>query len=178
VATALAGDLIPDGGHRDQAGVGHHRPARPEEDGAADDRGQPPDEGLLRVALAHRPEEGVLQRHRPLERGEVVAQVGPVDESDDVPERDLERHFEDREVPGPGFLQQGPGGRPEHQPHAEAEGGDAAGLRLGHQLALQLGIPPEPDAGGEHDVVPGRQLLGPVGLDGLSARHRPDESRR
>jgi hypothetical protein len=105
VAAAAPGDLVPDGADRHRPGVGHHSPAGPEEDGATDDRGQPADEGLLRPALAHRPKEGVLQRHRPLERGEVVTQVGPVDEGDDVPERDLQRHLEDREVAGPGLLE-------------------------------------------------------------------------
>jgi hypothetical protein len=178
VAAAPPGDLVPDGPHRHRPGVGHHGAARPEEDGAADDRGQPADEGLLRQALVHGPEKGVLQRHRPLERGEVVAQVGAVDEGDDVPEGHLERHLEDREVAGPGLLEQRPGGRAEHQPHAEPEGGHAPGLGFHHQLALELRVAPEPYARGEHDVVPGGQLFGTVRLDGLRARHRSGQSRR
>ena len=109
VASAPPGDLIPDGRHRHGSGVGHHGAARPEEDRAADDGGQAADQGLLRAALAQRAEEGVLQRHRPLERVEVVAQVRPVDEGDDVPERNLERHLEDRESPGPAPPRAAPG---------------------------------------------------------------------
>ena len=65
-----------------------------------------------------------------------------------------------------------------YQPHTEPEGGHAPGLRLHHQLALELRVPPEPYARGEHDVIPGGQLLGTVGLDGLRARYRSGQSRR
>ena len=178
VGAAPTGDLVPDIADRHQAGVGHHDPPGPEQDSAADDRGQPTDEAFLRSALPHGTEERVLQRHRPPERIEVVAQRGPVDEGDDVPEGHLERHFEDGEVPGPGLVQESSGDRPEYQADAEPHGGHAPGLGLGDQLALQLRVAPQPDSGGQHDVVPGGQLLGPVRLDGLGSGHRAGEGRR
>jgi hypothetical protein len=96
-----------------------------------------------------------------------------VDEVDDLAERGLVRHGEDRERTLLRDLDERRWHALEAEADAEAQRGHAAGLELGDECALGLGVAPQPHPGREHDPVatqPARRL---VDLHGVGAEHLP-----
>ena len=118
---------------------------------------QPVDHRALRLRRAQRVDEVALERGQPAEDLLLAAGQRAVDEVDDLAERRLVRHREDREAALARDLDERRRHALERQADAEAERARARRpASCGTSAALRVGVAAQPHAGGEHDPVAAR----------------------